>query len=43
MNFNDLNFVCNNNPYPLLDIDLMIDGSLGYHLMNSMDAYYEYN
>lgn len=41
--FTELNISCPNDPYPLLDIDRLIDGSLDYRILSFMDAYSGYN
>lgn len=43
VNFMDLNIGCLKDPYPLSDIDRLIDVSLGYCTLSFMDAYSEYN
>lgn len=43
MDFTDLNMACLKDPYPMLDIDHVIDGSSGYHMLSFMDAYSRYN
>lgn len=39
IDFTDLNTACHKDPYPLLDIDRLINGSSSYHTLNFMDAY----
>lgn len=41
--FTDLNKACPKDPYPLLQIDQLIDEASGYKLLNFMDAYSGYN
>lgn len=43
LDFTDLNTVCPKDPYPLPDIDRLIDGSTSYRILNIIDAYSGYN
>lgn len=43
VDFTDLNAICPKDPYPLPDINLLIDGSSCYHTLSFMDAYFRYN
>lgn len=43
MDFTNLNITCSKDPYPLPDIDCLIDVSLGYKTLSFMDAYPGYN
>ncbi|RDX85406.1 hypothetical protein CR513_33409, partial [Mucuna pruriens] len=39
----DLNKVCPKDSYSLLNINQLVDGSLGCNLLSFMDAYFDYN
>lgn len=41
-NFTDLNAACPKDPYPLLNIDHLIDGSSSYKVLSFMDVYSRY-
>jgi hypothetical protein len=43
VDFNDLNKACPKDPYPLPNIDRLIDGPSGYKILSFMDAYSGYN
>lgn len=43
IDFIDLNTACPKNPYPLPDINRLIEGSSGYRVLCFMDAYSVYN
>lgn len=43
MDFTDLNAACPKDPYILLDIDHLFEGSSCYHVLSFMDAYLRYN
>jgi hypothetical protein len=43
VDFTDLNKACPKDPYPLPNIDRLIDGASGYKMLNFMDAYSGYN
>lgn len=42
IDFKDLNVACPKGSYLRSDIDHLIDGSLGYHVLSFMDAYSGY-
>jgi len=42
-NYTDLNKHCPKDPFPLPDIDKLVDNSSGYNLLSFMDAYSGYN
>lgn len=42
VDFINLNADCPKDPYPLPNIDCLIDGSLSYRTLHFMDAYSEY-
>ncbi|MCI55927.1 gag-pol polyprotein, partial [Trifolium medium] len=39
VDFTDLNKACPKDPYPLSNIDRLIDGASGYNMLSFMDAY----
>ncbi|MCI55736.1 gag-pol polyprotein, partial [Trifolium medium] len=39
VDFTDLNKACPKDPYPLPNIDRLIDGASGYKMLSFMDAY----
>ncbi|WJX58397.1 hypothetical protein P8452_43858 [Trifolium repens] len=43
VDFTDLNKACPKDPYPLPNIDRLIDGASGYKMLSFMDAYSGYN
>jgi hypothetical protein len=43
VDFTDLNIACQKDPYPLPNIDKLIDGASGYKILSFMDAYSGYN
>lgn len=43
VNFSDVNTVFPKDPYPLPEIDHLIDGFSGYHTLSFMDSYSGYN
>jgi hypothetical protein len=43
VDFTDLNKACPKDPYPLPNIDRLIDGASGYKTLSFMDAYSGYN
>jgi hypothetical protein len=43
VDFTDLNKACPKDPYPLPNIDRLIDGATGYKMLSFMDAYSGYN
>ncbi|MCH79825.1 RNA-directed DNA polymerase (Reverse transcriptase) [Trifolium medium] len=43
VDFTDLNKACPKDPYPLPNIDRLIDGALGYKMLSFMEAYSRYN
>lgn len=43
MNFTEFNTTCSKDPYPLPNIDCVIDGSSRYRMFNFMDTYSVYN
>lgn len=43
VDYNDLNIACPKDPYPLPDIDCLINGSSGYHTLSFMEAYSRYS
>lgn len=43
MDFTNLNATCHKDPYSFMNIEHVIDGSLGYHMLSFMNAYYGYN
>lgn len=43
MDFTNLNKACPKDPYPLPQIDLLVDSVAGHKLLSFMDAYSEYN
>lgn len=43
VDFTNLNVACATNLYPLPNVYLLIDGSLGYKTWSFLDAYSEYN
>ncbi|GAU21317.1 hypothetical protein TSUD_372110 [Trifolium subterraneum] len=43
VDFTDLNKACPKDPYPLPNIDRLIDGASGYKTLSFMDAYFGYN
>lgn len=43
MDFADLNTTYHKDPYPLPNIDCLIDGSLGYRILSFIDAYSKYS
>ncbi|GAU44771.1 hypothetical protein TSUD_138830 [Trifolium subterraneum] len=43
VDFTDLNKACPKDPYPLPNIDKLIDGASGYKMLSFMDAYSGYN
>ncbi|CAJ2642757.1 uncharacterized protein LOC123899916 [Trifolium pratense] len=43
VDFTDLNKACPKDPYPLPNIDRLIDGTSGYKMLSFMDAYSGYN
>lgn len=43
VDFTDLSVACPKDPYPLLEIDRLINESSGYYMLLFMDAYLGYN
>ena len=43
VDFMDLNKACLRDFYPLLNIDSLDDATLGYIILNFIDAFFEYN
>jgi len=43
VDYTDLNAACPNDPYPLPNIDRLIDSASGYQIISFMDAYSGYN
>jgi len=43
VDYTDLNMACPKDPYPLPNIDHLIDSALGYKVLSLMDAYLGYN
>ncbi|WJX77767.1 hypothetical protein P8452_61043 [Trifolium repens] len=43
VDFTDLNKACPKDPYPLPNIDRLIDGASGYKMLSFMDTYSGYN
>ncbi len=43
MNYTDLNMACPKDPYPLPNIDRLIDSASGFKTLSFMDAYSGYN
>lgn len=43
MDFADLNTTYHKDPYPLPNIDCLINGSSGYRMLSFIDAYSEYS
>lgn len=43
VNFTDIHVACPKDPYPLPDIDLLIDGSQGYRMLNIIHTSLGYN
>lgn len=43
VDFTDINVACPKGPFPLPNINLLINGSSGYKTLIFMDAYYCYN
>lgn len=43
IDFTNLNVACAKDPYPLPNIDHLIDGSLSYKTLSVMDAHSRYN
>jgi hypothetical protein len=43
VDFTDLNKACPKDPYPVPNIDRLIDGASGYKTLSFMDAYSGYN
>ncbi|KAM2057969.1 hypothetical protein ACFX16_030599 [Malus domestica] len=41
--YTDLNKTCPNDPYPLSQIDLLVDSTSGNQLLSFLDAYSDYN
>ena len=43
MDYTDLNKACSKDPYPLPNIDTLVDLASGFQLLSFMDAYSGYN
>jgi len=43
IDFTDLNKACPKDSYPLLSIDMLVDGVTGCEMLSFMDAYSGYN
>ena len=43
VDYTDLNKACPKDPYPLPNVDKLVDGSSGYKYLSFMDAYSGYN
>jgi hypothetical protein len=43
LDYTDLNMACPKDPYPLPNIDHLIDNASGYKTLSFMDAYSGYN
>ncbi|RDX63409.1 hypothetical protein CR513_58160, partial [Mucuna pruriens] len=43
IDYMDLNKACSNDPYPLPNIDQLVDGATRYGLLSVIEAYSEYN
>ena len=43
VDYTDLNRACSKDAFPLPNIDMLVDNSVGYKILSFMDAYSDYN